>query len=256
VGEHGIELLAAEPLRRGIEMPGAQASTFRDSGSQIGLCAAKDTLAAALCDCDHGRGKFMASNRRMGPENSASREALMDGVETVMIEQGYASLTARNVAHCMGLKHQLVYYYFHTMEDLLLAAYRRRTGQVMARIEQALASEEPLQALWEVYSDPVQAALTVEYMALANHNETVRVETVEFGESMRRTGLDRIADKLGVPPGGAEALSPFALSMAILSIGSILGMESALGISGGHKETRELVQWGLDQLRPKPAEGG
>jgi AcrR family transcriptional regulator len=195
----------------------------------------------------------MASNRRMGPENSATREALMDGVETVMIEKGYAALTARNVAHCMGLKHQLVYYYFHTMEDLLLAAYRRRTGQVMARVERALAAKRPLQALWEVYSDPVQAALTVEYMALANHNDTVRAETVAFGERMRRTGLSTIADKLQVPAPGSDVLDPFALTMAILAIGSILGMESALGISGGHKETRTLVQWCLDQLQTKPS---
>lgn len=192
----------------------------------------------------------MASNRRMGPENSAIREQLMDGVETVMIEQGYGALTARNVAERAGLKHQLVYYYFHSMEELLLTAYRRRTDQVMARVEQATGAPRPLQALWEANSDPVQAALTVEYMALANHNDAIRAETVEFGERLRRTGLSKVAERLGETAADSAALNPFAITMAVQSIGAILGMEAALGISGGHAETRALVQWCLDQLQP------
>lgn len=192
----------------------------------------------------------MASNRRMGPENSAIREQLMDGVETVMIEQGYAALTARNVAQRVGLKHQLVYYYFHSMDELLLTAFRRRTGQVLAQVEAAIGSPRPLQALWDAHSDPVQAALTVEYMALANHNDAIRTETVEFGERLRRTGLTEVANRLGATTPKSDALNPFAITMAIQSISGILGMEAALGISGGHAETRALVQWCLDQLQP------
>ena len=63
----------------------------------------------------------MASKRRLGQENSASRTALMDGVEAVLREDGYAALSARSVAERAGLKHQLVYYYFATMDDLLLS---------------------------------------------------------------------------------------------------------------------------------------
>lgn len=196
----------------------------------------------------------MASNRRMGPENSAIREQLIDGVEAVMIEQGYGSLTARNVAERAGLKHQLVYYYFHSMEEMLLAAYRRRTDQVMARVKEATDSPRPLQALWEANSDPVQAALTIEYMALANHNDAIRAETVEFGERLRRTGLSKVAERLSESGADADALNPFAITMAVQSIGAILGMEAALGISGGHAETRALVQWCLDQLQPAPVQ--
>lgn len=191
----------------------------------------------------------MTSNRRMGPENSATRDRLMDGVENVMIEKGYAALTARNVAESMGLKHQLVYYYFHSMEELLLAAYRRRMDEVMKRIERTITSPQPLQALWEVHSDPVHAALTIEYMALANHNEAIRRETIEFGERWRRIGLAQVADQISDAVADNHALNAFAVTMAISSIGSIIGMEAALGISGGHAETHALVQWCLDKLQ-------
>lgn len=189
----------------------------------------------------------MVVKRRMGTAISATRDSLMDGVETVMREKGYAALTARNVAEAVGVKHQLVYYYYETMEHLLLAAYRRRTGQVLRRVEQALASERPLEALWGVHSDPAQAALTIEYMALANHNEGIRVETVAFGEHMRSKFLPQVTSRRN-SSGLPDELNSFAVSMVIMSIGSIVGMEAALGISGGHAEVRALIQWSLAQL--------
>ena len=116
----------------------------------------------------------MALKRRMGPESSATRTLLMDAVEAVMREQGYAALSARSVAARAGLKYQIVFYYFETMDDLLLAAYRRRTETVLQRSEQALTSERPLHAFWQVSSDPFDAALTLEYMAMSNHNQLIR----------------------------------------------------------------------------------
>ena len=47
-----------------------------------------------------------------------------------------------------------------------------------------------------------------------------------------------------------EAITPFAVTMAITSIGSVLGLESAIGISGGHAETRAMIEWCIDQLEP------
>ena len=76
----------------------------------------------------------MASNRRMGTENSVTRAALLDAVETVMCADGYGALTARSVAERAGLKHQLVYYYFQTLDDLLIAAYERHIERYLARI--------------------------------------------------------------------------------------------------------------------------
>ena len=62
-----------------------------------------------------------------------------------MRTDGYGALTARSVAQAAGLKHQLVYYYFQTMDDLLLATFKRRTAQVLARYEQEVLAERPVQ---------------------------------------------------------------------------------------------------------------
>ncbi len=197
----------------------------------------------------------MATTRRLGSENSATRAALMDGVEAVMRELGYGALTARSVAERAGLKHQLVYYYFETMDELLMATYLRHTGRVLESLEAALQSPRPLHALWQVSSNPHDAVLNMEFMALANHNEAIRAETVAFGERMRRVGLEGIQRNLGQEGAAPDAATPIALGIAVSALGMNLGMESTLGISGGHAELKALVEWCLDKLEARELEG-
>lgn len=192
----------------------------------------------------------MATRRRIGAESSASRLALMDAVETVMREDGYGALTARSVAERAGLKHQLVYYYFPTLDDLLVATFDRHIDRYRERIEEAMASQFPLHAFWQVHANAVDAALNMEFLSLANHNEAVRVRTAEFGEQIRKLGLDRLEGLLQRPAAGMDPVTPFALTMAISAVGSILGLETAIGIAGGHAETRRMIEWCIDQLEP------
>lgn len=195
----------------------------------------------------------MAKKRRMGPENAATRIMLMDAVEAVMREEGYAALSARRVAARAGLKYQIVFYYFSTMDDLLLATYRRRTERVLEKIQRALQAQRPLHAFWEAWRDPADAALSMEYMALANHNEAIRAETIAFGERIRRVKLGSLSDQLrrsGLEP---HVFTPFAIAMTLESLGGILGFEDALGISGGHREIERIVRWCLERLEPDSA---
>jgi AcrR family transcriptional regulator len=192
----------------------------------------------------------MASNRRRGLETSATRSQLMDAVEAVMREKGYAAVSARSVAERAGVNYQLVFYYFQGMDDLLLTTYRRRTERVREATERALASDRPLHAFWEASSEPDDAALTLEYMALSNHNEMIRTETIQFGETLRRFVADRLAERASPSTPDPAVFSPFAISLTLSSLGAILGFESALGISGGHSATRELAQWCLRKLEP------
>lgn len=195
----------------------------------------------------------MATKRRMGPENAATRIMLMDAVEAVMREDGYAALSARKVAARAGLKYQIVFYYFSTMDDLLLATYRRRTERVLERIRTALQAEKPLHAFWEAWRDPADAALSMEYMALANHNEAIREETIAFGERIRRVKLGSLSDQLRRTTPDPHVFTSFAITMAIELMGGILGFEDALGISGGHREIERIVKWCLDRLEPDAA---
>ncbi|MFC0202748.1 TetR/AcrR family transcriptional regulator [Novosphingobium soli] len=186
--------------------------------------------------------------RRMATRRSATHDALLDAVEAIMHEEGYAALTSRRVALRAGINQQTLYYYFATMDALLLAAYRRRTGAMRARVEAALAQERPLHALWACFSDPFDAALTMEYLALANHNEAVRGETVAFGEQLR--ALQVAAPALsGLLPPDAPA-HPLGLVMALTWVAHLMGFEATLGLRGGHQEATALAQWALGRVEP------
>ena len=102
----------------------------------------------------------MAQPRRLGAEGSQVRARFIDAVEAILAEEGYHGISARQVAGKAGLKTQLLYYYFRTMDDLLLAVVQRVNERRMARFEEALASPEPLRTLWELNSDPSAAAAT------------------------------------------------------------------------------------------------
>jgi AcrR family transcriptional regulator len=195
----------------------------------------------------------MATKRRMGSENSATRTTLMDAVEAVMRERGYAHLSARNVAARAGLKYQIVFYYFATMDDLLLATYRRRTQSVLERTERALQSEQPLHALWSLHFDPSDAALSLEYIAMSNHSEVIRAETVAFGEQIRRLVAQRLSGTLQRVSPDPSVFTPAGITLALTSLASMLGFESSLGLSGGHREAAAIMQWFLQRLEPAAA---
>jgi AcrR family transcriptional regulator len=191
-----------------------------------------------------------APKRRMGPKGSATSAALMDAVEGVMRDKGYAALSARTVAAQAGLKYQIVFYYFETMDQLFLATYRRRTQAVLQRTERALSSDRPLHALWDAWADPSDAALSLEYIAMSNHNPIIRAETMSFGERIRRLVAERLSERLRRISLDPAVFTPFGITLALTSMGSILGFESALGLSGGHREVEAIMHWCLQLLEP------
>ena len=112
----------------------------------------------------------MTSKRRMGPPSSASRDAIFDAVEHILRQEGHAGLSARRVAEEAGFNHQTIYYYFQTMEELVLSAFRRRSERSLGRLEAALASDQPFHAIWSLYSDQTNGRLHIEFNALAMRN--------------------------------------------------------------------------------------
>jgi AcrR family transcriptional regulator len=107
---------------------------------------------------------------------------LLDAAEMLMLEDGYAAVTSRRLAARAGLKPQLVHYYFRTMDDLFLALCRRRDNQGLQRQALALASAQPLWALWDLGRDPRGTAMTIEFVALANHRKAIRAELAASAE--------------------------------------------------------------------------
>ena len=192
----------------------------------------------------------MASNRRIGLEQSKTRALLLDATEQIMRDEGYAAVSSRRVASRAGLKPQLVHYYFRTMDDLFLALFRQRTEEGIARHAEALASDQPLRALWEVSRDPEGTALIMEFSALANHRKVIAAEIQHYGDRLREmqvAALARTLEGRGVDP---DVLPPVVASILISSVSLFLRMEDGIGMSSGHAETEALIERWITQLEP------
>lgn len=198
----------------------------------------------------------MASKRRIGREDSETRRLLLDVTQRLMRAEGHAAVSSRRVAALAGVKPPLVHYYFRTMDDLFLAVFRRGADANFRRQARALASPDPLRALWVAISDPAETALTLEFAALARHHKVIRDEIATHVERFRAAQVEALQALLaerGVP---SEELPAVGLAVLLESVANVLVMEKALGCTAGHAETRALVERFLDRLGSAALPGG
>lgn len=187
----------------------------------------------------------MASGaRRIGAEGSATRAAILEAAEALVRDEGYGALSTRRVAARAGLKPSLVHYYFTTTDDLSLALLRRGAEQSDAMLDAALASPDPLSALWEFFADTSRTGITLEFMALANRKPALRAEMVAHSERMREAQVAALTGLLAKRIAGPGDCPPAGLMLVLAGIGRALVMEGGMGVTGGHAEARAFVeQW-------------
>ena len=177
-----------------------------------------------------------------------TRALLLDATERLMISEGYASVTTRRVAGLVELTPALVHYYFPTTDDLLVATYRRAAERHDGRILVALGSDQPLHALWNLYSDPGRMALGVEFMALANHRKVIRAEIVQHDKRDRERQAAALAGILADSGIDRSRCEPLCAVMLLGGMSRALVMEEVLGISCAHAQTRAFVERLLGEL--------
>lgn len=182
----------------------------------------------------------MTTARRFGAEDSLVRVQILDAAEALMVQEGYAAVTSRRLAAHAGMKQSLIYYYFRTMDELFIALFRRMSEQGLVRLQEALRAEQPIRALWNLYSDRSRTALIIEFLALANHRKVVQAEIAQYAEQLRSLelkGLTRLFAERSIEP----QIPPLVVSVLLTSLARGLVQESALGISRGHAPTRSFV---------------
>ncbi|MBV8786559.1 MAG: TetR/AcrR family transcriptional regulator [Mycobacterium sp.] len=194
----------------------------------------------------------MTSARRIGAPDAKNRVLLLDAAEKLMLEEGYAAVTSRRLAHKAGLKPQLVHYYFRTMEELFLEVFRRRAEEALEVHALLLQSSQPLWALWRFGTDPAFTRISMEFMALANHRKEMRAEIAYYAERFREEERQAVTAALERYGDTGLDMPPVVWTVLMSSLSRFLVLEQAVGISGGHAETKELVESYLRRLEGEP----
>ncbi|HYB80485.1 MAG TPA: TetR/AcrR family transcriptional regulator [Mycobacterium sp.] len=193
-----------------------------------------------------------ASPRRVGAETSKTRDALLDCVETMMLEEGYASVSYRALATKAGVTASLVQYYFPSLDDIFLAAIRRYSDRNFELLRRSLETrtEDPLHAMWEYSWDEATGALITEFMALGNHRKSIRSEIADVTERMRKVQIDALRDKYSPDARLTGDLSLGAVVLLITGLPKFLNLEEGVGVKTAHADVIRAFERYLDAIEP------
>ncbi len=176
------------------------------------------------------------------------REALLDAAERLLVEVGYARISARRLAREAGLNLGLVHYHFGSMENVFLEALERFTGRLIKRQKALYATDLPFIEKWrkamgyllgaDLSSGYEKVWLELQAMAwnrpelgrrLARVNARWRaVLTRAFGEAMREYELD------------PDVFPLDAVVSLVMTFNLGVMLERHTGVFAGH---RELLGW-------------
>jgi AcrR family transcriptional regulator len=178
----------------------------------------------------------------MGPPGTPPWHTILDGAEAILREEGYAALNARRIADRVGIKRQLVYYYFRDNDHLVVEFINRSAKRVLDRLESALASDKPLRETWDAGLFTVDATLIAEVIALSSRSEAARQAVFNFVAASRAIQIAALkkafknwkSPKLDIP---VSALAVIAMGVAL-----ILEREAAIGFTKGHREIEDFIQ--------------
>jgi AcrR family transcriptional regulator len=180
--------------------------------------------------------------RRGNAGDPTTRNALLDAAQELMLAEGYAAVTTRRVAAEVGVNSSLVFYYFESLDGLFVALFQRGAERSFERLQKALSSPQPLWGFWDLVHDRSGSALTMEFIALANHRKAIRAEIADYSRKFRRAQLDTLSGVLegyGIDPG---AWPPASVIVILSGISRFLLLEEAFDLDIGHAETEALVE--------------
>ncbi|OBK74281.1 TetR/AcrR family transcriptional regulator [Mycobacterium sp. 1274761.0] len=191
--------------------------------------------------------------RRVGAETSKTRDVLLDCVEKMMLEEGYASVSYRALAARAGVTPSLVQYYFPNVDDIFVAAIKRYSERGLAHLKRELErrTDDPLRAVWEYSWDEATGALMTEFMALGNHRKSIANEIAAVTEAVRKMQLAALTAKFGKDAKPIGDFSLPALQLLMSGMPKFLNLEKGVGVKSAHAEVTEAFERYLDSVEPR-----
>jgi len=188
------------------------------------------------------------SGRRSGPKGSATssarRDEIVDAAFETLRAEGFAHASARAIAGRGGFNPALIFYYFDSVNDLLVGALARSSRTQLDRYEAALADVTTLPDLVASVQRQLQddrdsghIKVLAELIGAGSSDEHLRkavlAQVNPWMEFTERT-LDRVLGSTGL----AGLVPSRQMSFVIVSL--FLGLELLGGVAGDEAVADEL----------------
>ena len=175
-------------------------------------------------------------SRDASDEGSSKRQSLVDAAFQVVHNQGYSRASARAIAEKAGCNSALVFYYFESVDDLLVEALAASGRAQLVKYEAALAGIDALAELVEavrvrVADDLASGHVKVltELIGACSSNERLREKVfaqVTPWLTLTEATLVRVLSNHGL--GGLVS----ARQVAVVVVSMFLGLELFTDVSG------------------------
>lgn len=179
----------------------------------------------------------------------------LDAAERLLIRDGAAGISTRQLAREAGLNHGLVHYYFGSVDELLIRTLERFTGRVLDRQRAMYAADVPFSEKWRTAMEFIERDLDSGYPKVWAELDALALNAPEMRErlctvndrwrSLLRDVISKAFEEYGLDEGRFSAEAMAALVMQFNK--GLLG-ERLLGFDRGHTELLAAIDGWLASL--------
>lgn len=185
----------------------------------------------------------------------ANVEAFLDAAERLLVREGAAGISTRQLATEAGQNHGLVHYYFGSVDELLMQTLERFTARVLDRQRAMYGTDAPFAEKWRAAMGYIEEDLATGYPKVWMELETLawnhpemrdRLNKVnEDWRTLLRDALTEAIDEYGLDD---SRFSAEALAALVMQFQKGLLNERLLGFDRGHAELLAAIDGWLASL--------
>ena len=128
------------------------------------------------------------------------------------------------------------------MDNLFIEVFRRSAARMLGRQAEALASDQPLWALWDLIREQSNTTLNLEFLALGNHRQAVKDEMKDFSVRFRRIQFDGLSEILYRYEIDTTEWPPEAVMLFMDGVGRFMGEERTYDLNLGHEHAIRVME--------------
>jgi AcrR family transcriptional regulator len=185
----------------------------------------------------------------------ANVEGFLDAAERLLIREGAAGISTRQLAMEAGQNHGLVHYYFGSVDELLFQTLERFTGRILERQRAMYATAAPFAEKWRTAMGYIEDDLAAGYPkvwaeleALAWNHPEMRDRLNQLNEEWRTLLHDALAEAVDEYGLDDSRFSAEALAALVMQFQKGLLNERLLGFDRGHAELLAAIDGWLASL--------
>ncbi len=185
----------------------------------------------------------------------ANVEAFLDAAERLLVREGAAGISTRQLAREAGQNHGLVHYYFGSVDELLLQTLERFTARILERQRAMYGSEAPFIEKWRKAMGFIEDDLAsgypkiwAELQALAWNKPELRERLQGVTDSWRTVLRDALAEAIEEYDLHDSPFSAESWAALVSQFNEGLLLERLLGFDRGHSELLAAIDGWLTSL--------